>query len=131
MLQRIYGNLLGKTKDLQALRHSFEEAAKRDHRKLGKQLGLFHMQEELRYGVLASGMVGQPIKCLNNIYVSTTRKRLFRGKTPQVVDRIFVGKSLAIGQTSRQYVYHTHSENRDYAVKPMNCPYHVQILTKV
>jgi threonyl-tRNA synthetase len=127
MLQRIYGTAWGDKKDLQAYLHRLEEAEKRDHRKVGKALGLFHTQEE------APGMVfwhekGWTIYQQIEQYIRD--KLRFNGygevRTPQVVDRSLWEKS---GHWEKFHagMFTTHSENRDYAIKPMNCPCHVQI----
>ncbi len=130
MLQRIYGTAWGDKKDLQAYLHRLEEAEKRDHRRLGKALGLFHTQEE------AAGMVfwhekGWTIYQLIEQYIRN--KLRFHGygevRTPQIVDRSLWEKS---GHWEKFHagMFTTHSENRDYAIKPMNCPCHVQIFNQ-
>ncbi len=127
MLQRIYGTAWTDKKALKAYLKRLEEAEKRDHRKLGRQLDLFHSQEE------APGMVfwhdnGWLIWQQVEQYVrDTLRKHGYQEvKTPQVVDRSLWEKS---GHWDKfgDMMFTTHSENRDYAVKPMNCPCHVQI----
>jgi threonyl-tRNA synthetase len=127
MLQRIYGTAWGDKKELQSYLHRLEEAEKRDHRKLAKTLDLFHVQEE------APGMVFWHEKgwALYQQIEQYIRQKL-RGhgygevKTPQLVDRSLWEKS---GHWDKfgAMIFTTHSENRDYAVKPMNCPCHVQI----
>lgn len=130
MLQRIYGTAWGDKKDLQAYLHRLEEAEKRDHRKLGKSLGLFHAQEE------APGMVfwhekGWAIYQQIEQYIREKLKKNGYGevRTPQVVDRSLWEKS---GHWDKFHagMFTTHSENRDYAIKPMNCPCHVQIFNQ-
>lgn len=130
MLTRIYGTAWANKKDLKAYLHRLEEAEKRDHRKLGKKLNLFHAQEE------APGMVfwhekGWSIYQEVEKYI---RKELRlhnyqEVKTPQVVDRSLWEKS---GHWDKfgDMMFTTHSENRDYAVKPMNCPCHIQIFNQ-
>jgi threonyl-tRNA synthetase len=127
MLQRIYGTAWGDKKDLQAYLHRLEEAEKRDHRKLAKTLDLFHVQEE------APGMVFWHEKgwVLYQQIEQYIRQKLHghgygEVKTPQLVDRSLWEKS---GHWDKfgAMIFTTHSENRDYAVKPMNCPCHVQI----
>lgn len=127
MLQRIYGTAWGDKKDLQAYLHRLEEAEKRDHRKLGKALNLFHTQEE------APGMVFWHEKgwIIYQEIEQYIRKKLRANgyqevKTPQLVDRVLWEKS---GHWDKfgTMIFSTHSENRDYAVKPMNCPCHIQI----
>ncbi|MDP2902373.1 MAG: threonine--tRNA ligase [Methylovulum sp.] len=127
MLQRIYGTAWGDKKELQAYLHRLEEAEKRDHRKLGKVLDLFHAQEE------APGMVfwhekGWIIYQQVEQYIRQKLRANGYGevKTPQVVDRSLWEKS---GHWDKfgSMIFTTHSEHRDYAIKPMNCPCHVQI----
>ncbi len=127
MLQRIYGTAWADKKQLKAYLHRLEEAEKRDHRKLGKRLGLFHFQEE------APGMVfwhdhGWTIYQAIEQYI---RARIRADgyeevKTPQVVDRSLWEKS-GHWDKFHEHMFCTSSESRDYAVKPMNCPCHVQI----
>ena len=127
MLQRIYGTAWSDKKELQAYLHRLEEAEKRDHRKLAKTLDLFHAQEE------APGMVFWHEKgwiIYQQIEQYIREKLRVNGygevKTPQVVDRSLWEKS---GHWDKfgAMIFTTHSENRDYAIKPMNCPCHVQI----
>ena len=127
MLQRIYGTAWNDKKELQAYLHRLEEAEKRDHRKLAKTLDLFHSQEE------APGMVfwhekGWIIYQQVEQYIRQKLRHHGYGevKTPQVVDRSLWEKS---GHWDKfgSMIFTTHSENRDYAIKPMNCPCHVQI----
>jgi len=127
MLQRVYGTSWANKKDLKAYLHRLEEAGKRDHRKLGKQLDLFHSQEE------APGMVfwhdnGWKIYQEVEQYIrQKLRQHDYQEvKTPQVVDRALWEKS-GHWDKFQDMMFTTHSENRDYAVKPMNCPCHVQI----
>ncbi len=127
MLQRIYGIAWANKKDLKAYLHRLEEAEKRDHRKLGKQQDLFHMQEE------APGMVFWHDKgwIIYQEVEQYVRKVLVKNnyqevRTPQVVDRSLWEKSGHWDKFS-DMMFTTHSENRDYAVKPMNCPCHIQI----
>lgn len=127
MLQRIYGTAWTSKKELKAYLHRLEEAEKRDHRKLGKKLDLFHMQEE------APGMVfwhdkGWIIYQEVEQYIRNTLKKhnYQEVRTPQVVDRSLWEKS---GHWDKfgDMMFTTSSENREYAVKPMNCPCHIQI----
>ncbi|MGZ8236036.1 threonine--tRNA ligase [Methylobacter tundripaludum] len=127
MLQRIYGTAWGDKKDLQAYLHRLEEAEKRDHRKLAKTLDLFHSQEE------APGMVfwhekGWVIYQQVEQYIREKLRVNGYGevKTPQVVDRSLWERS-GHWEKFGDMIFTTHSENRDYAIKPMNCPCHVQI----
>jgi len=127
MLQRVYGTAWINKKDLKDYLHRLEEAEKRDHRRLGKQLNLFHTQEE------APGMVFWHDKgwvIYQQIEQYIRRKLRQRGyqevRTPQVVDRSLWEKS-GHWEKFHEMMFTTSSENRDYAVKPMNCPCHVQI----
>ncbi|MDP1681987.1 MAG: threonine--tRNA ligase [Burkholderiales bacterium] len=130
MLQRVYGTAWAKKEDLDAYLYRLEEAEKRDHRKLGKQLDLFHLQDE------APGMVfwhpkGWVIWQQIEQYI---RKQLtIHGyqevKTPMVMDRVLWEKS-GHWENYRENMFTTASENRDYAVKPMNCPGHIQIFNQ-
>jgi threonyl-tRNA synthetase len=127
MLQRIYGTAWAKKEDLDAYLHRLEEAEKRDHRKLAKQLDLFHMQED------APGMVfwhpnGWTIWQEVEQYMRAKfRKYGYREvRTPTILDRALWEKS-GHWENYRDNMFTTHSEARDYAVKPMNCPGHVQI----
>ncbi|MBI5936225.1 MAG: threonine--tRNA ligase [Betaproteobacteria bacterium] len=127
MLQRIYGTAWAKKEDLDAYLHRLEEAEKRDHRRLGKQLDLFHMQDE------APGMVfWHPHGWVIWQQIEQYMRDKFHDygyqevKTPTVMDRTMWEKS-GHWENYRENMFTTASENRDYAVKPMNCPGHVQI----
>jgi threonyl-tRNA synthetase len=127
MLQRIYGTAWAKKEDLDAYLHRLEEAEKRDHRKLSRQLDLFHMQDE------APGMVFWHPKgwvIWQQIEQYMRQKFVEYGyqevRTPAVMDRALWEKS-GHWDNYRENMFTTASENRDYAVKPMNCPGHVQI----
>jgi len=127
MLQRIYGTAWGDKKALKQYLFQLEEAEKRDHRKLGRQLELFHLQEE------APGMVfWHPAgwTLWQSIEQYMREKQRLNGyqevKTPMVVDRSLWEKS-GHWEKYSEHMFTTQSENRDYAVKPMNCPCHVQI----
>ena len=127
MLQRIYGTAWAKKEDLDAYLHRLEEAEKRDHRKLAKQLDLFHMQDD------APGMVfwhpnGWTIWQEVEQYMRAKfREYGYREvRTPTILDRALWEKS-GHWENYRDNMFTTHSEARDYAVKPMNCPGHVQI----
>ena len=127
MLQRVYGTAWSSKDDLKDYLYRLEEAEKRDHRKIGKTQDLFHMQEE------APGMVFWHEKgwTLYQI-VEQYMRGVFRDNdykevhTPQLIDRTLWEKS---GHWDKfgDAMFTTSSENRDYAVKPMNCPAHIQI----
>jgi threonyl-tRNA synthetase len=127
MLQRVYGTAWAKKDEQDAYLNMLEEAEKRDHRRLAKQLDLFHMQEE------APGMVfwhpkGWVVWQQIEQYMRTALDRAgYREvKTPLMMDRVLWEKS-GHWENYRENMFTTESEKRDYAVKPMNCPGHVQI----
>ncbi len=127
MLQRIYGTAWRNKDDLKAYLHRLEEAEKRDHRKIGKALDLFHTQEE------APGMVfwhdkGWTIYLVIEDYIRTRlRARGYQEvHTPQIIDRSLWERS-GHWDKFRENMFTTSSENRDFAIKPMNCPAHIQI----
>lgn len=129
-LQRIYGTAWADKKDLKAYIQRIEEAEKRDHRKIGKALDLFHMQEE------APGMVfwhpnGWTIWQVLEQYMRKVQKDsgYLEIKTPQIVDRSLWEKS-GHWENYGDMMFTTHSEKRDYAIKPMNCPCHVQVFNQ-
>ena len=127
MLQRIYGTAWLRKEDLDAHLHRLEEAEKRDHRRLGRALHLFHMQDE------APGMVfwhpkgwtlwQQVEQYMRAKFVEWGYQEV---RTPTVMDRALWERS-GHWENYRDNMFTTASENRDYAVKPMNCPGHVQI----
>jgi threonyl-tRNA synthetase len=130
MLQRVYGTAWAKKEDLAQYLHMLEEAEKRDHRKLGKALDLFHLQDE------APGMVFWHPKgwSLWQSIEQYMRKTLTAAgyqeiKTPMVMDRVLWEKS-GHWENYRDNMFTTESEKRDYAVKPMNCPGHVQVFNQ-
>ena len=127
MLQRIYGTAWASKEELAAYIQRIEEAEKRDHRKLGKQLDLFHLQDE------APGMVFWHPRgwTLWQIIEQHMRRELDAAgyrevKTPQILDKTFWEKS-GHWENYKDNMFTTQSEKREYAVKPMNCPGHVQI----
>jgi len=127
MLQRIYGTSWANKKELKQYLHRIAEAEKRDHRKIGKALDLFHSQEE------APGMIFWHDKgwTLNLIIQNYIREKLkWHGyqeiNTPQIVDRSLWEKS-GHWDKYQDMMFTTSSENRDYAVKPMNCPCHILV----
>ena len=127
MLQRIYGTAWAKKEDQEAYLHMLAEAEKRDHRKLGKQLDLFHMQDE------APGMIfwhpkgwtlwQQVEQYMRKIYQDNGYQEV---KCPQIIDLSLWEKS-GHWENFKDSMFTTASENRDYAVKPMNCPGHIQV----
>jgi threonyl-tRNA synthetase len=130
MLQRIYGTAFPDKKQLKAHLVRLEEAAKRDHRKLGKQLDLYHMQQE------APGMVfwhhnGWTIfrELEQFIRAKLTEYDYQEVKGPLIMDRVLWERS---GHWDKyaDYMFTTQSESREYALKPMNCPGHVQIFNQ-
>ncbi|PCJ44550.1 MAG: threonine--tRNA ligase [Alphaproteobacteria bacterium] len=130
MLQRIYGTAWRTKKELKAYLHRLEEAEKRDHRKLGKEMKLFHFQEE------AAGMpfwhpAGWTIYQQVEAYIR--RKQQKYGyqeiKTPQLVDRSLWEKS-GHWEKFREHMYTTEADGRALAFKPMNCPCHVQVFNQ-
>jgi threonyl-tRNA synthetase len=127
MLQRIYGTAWATKDDLKDYLHRLEEAEKRDHRKLGKHLDLFHIQDN------APGMVFWHPKgwSLWQEIENYMRKKFMEYdyqeiKTPTVLDKSLWEKS-GHWDNYHENMFVTSSENRDYAVKPMNCPGHVQV----
>ena len=126
-LQRIYGTAWAKKEDLEAYLHMLDEAEKRDHRKLGRQLDLFHLQEE------APGLVfWHPHGWTVWQEIEQYMRRVYRDngyqevRCPQILDRSLWEKS-GHWEHYKDNMFTTESEKRDYAVKPMNCPGHVQI----
>jgi len=130
MLQRIYGTAWAKKEEQDAYLNLLEEAEKRDHRRLGTQLDLFHVQEE------APGMVfwhpkgwavwQQIEQYLRRVYQDNGYLEV---RCPQVLDRGLWEKS-GHWENYKELMFTTESEKRDYAIKPMNCPGHVQIYNK-
>jgi threonyl-tRNA synthetase len=130
MLQRIYGTAWAKKEEQDAYLTMLEEAEKRDHRRIGTLLDLFHMQEE------APGLVfWHPKGWTLWQQVEQYMRRVYRDngyqevRCPQILDRSLWEKS-GHWENYKEHMFTTSSENRDYAVKPMNCPGHVQIYNK-
>ena len=130
MLQRIYGTAWKSSKELKEYLSRIEEAEKRDHRKLGKKYSLFHSQEE------APGMVfwhpkGWTIYRILEDFIreTITRYDYQEVKSPQLVDRSLWEKS-GHWDKFKEDMFTTTSENREYAIKPMNCPCHIQIFNQ-
>lgn len=127
MLQRVYGTAFTKKEELDTYLHQLEEAEKRDHRKLGKALDLFHMQDN------APGMVfwhpkgwsiwQQVEQYLRRVYLESGYQEV---KCPQILDRS-LWEASGHWEHYKDNMFTTASENRDYAVKPMNCPGHIQV----
>ncbi len=127
MLQRVYGTAWAKKDELDAYLHQLEEAEKRDHRKLGKALDLFHVQDN------APGMVfwhpkgwtiwQQVEQYLRQVYKDAGYQEI---RCPSILDRSLWEKS-GHWEHYKDNMFTTASENRDYALKPMNCPGHVQV----
>jgi threonyl-tRNA synthetase len=127
MLQRIYGTAWAKKEDLEAYLHRIEEAEKRDHRKLGRALDLFHQQDE------APGMVFWHPKGWSIWQeVEQYMRRVYRDngyqevRGPQIMDRSLWERS-GHWQNFKDSMFTTESETRDFAIKPMNCPGHILI----
>ena len=130
MLQRIYGTCWLTQKDLDEYLHRLEEAEKRDHRKIGKQLSLFHSQEE------APGMIfWHPRGTTIYVIVENFMRQVMATagydeiKTPQIMARELWEKS-GHWDKFQDMMFTTNSENRTYAIKPMNCPGHVQVFNR-
>ena len=130
MLQRIYGTAWAKKEDQDAYLKMLEEAEKRDHRRLGTQLDLFHMQEE------APGLVfWHPKGWTLWQQVEQYMRRVYRDngyqevRGPQILDKSLWERT-GHWQNFRDSMFTTASENRDYALKPMNCPGHILIFNK-
>ena len=127
MLTRVYGTAWAKKEDLQAYLHRLEEAEKRDHRKLGKALDLFHMQDE------APGLVfwhpkgwalwQQVEQYMRTVYLNGEYQEI---RCPQILDRKLWEKS-GHWENYKENMFTTESEKRDYALKPMNCPGHIEV----
>ena len=130
MLQRIYGTAWADKKQLKKYIQQIEEAEKRDHRRLGKQMDLFHFQEEAPGMVFWHARGWQLYRTVEQYIRHKLAKYQYNEvHTPQVLDRSLWEKS---GHWDKfgDMIFSTHSENREYAVKPMNCPGHVQIFNQ-
>ncbi|MFM7524309.1 MAG: threonine--tRNA ligase, partial [Betaproteobacteria bacterium] len=127
MLQRIYGTAWTKKEDQEAYLHMLEEAEKRDHRKLGRQLDLFHFQDEapgLIFWHPKGWTIWQQVEqYMRHVYQDNGYQEV---KAPQILDRSLWEKS-GHWDNYKDNMFTTDSENRAYALKPMNCPGHVQI----
>ena len=127
MLQRIYGTAWAKKEDQDAYLHMLEEAEKRDHRRLGRSLDLFHFQDEapgLIFWHPKGWTIWQQVEqYMRRVYQENGYQEV---KAPQILDRSLWEKS-GHWDNYKENMFTTESENRVYAVKPMNCPGHVQI----
>ncbi len=127
MLQRIYGTAWADEKQLKAYLTMLEEAEKRDHRRLGRELDLFHIQEEAVGQVFWHDKGWTIYRTLENYIRNKIRKRGYSEvKTPVLVDRVLWEKS-GHWEKFRDAMFTAESEERVLALKPMNCPCHVQI----
>ncbi len=127
MLQRIYGTAWGHRKQLKEYLHRLEEAEKRDHRRLGQQLDLFHHQEEAPGMVFWHDKGWRIYKVIEQYIRDLLHDNGYQEvHTPEIIDRSLWEKS-GHWDKFRSGMFTTHSENRDYAIKPMNCPAHIQI----
>jgi threonyl-tRNA synthetase len=130
MLQRIYGTAWGKKEDQDAYLRMLEEAEKRDHRRLGTQLDLFHMQEEapgLVFWHPKGWVLWQAVEQYMRLVYRENGYREVRA--PQILDRSIWEKT-GHWENFKENMFTTSSENRDYAIKPMNCPGHILIYNK-
>ncbi len=129
MLQRIYGTAWLKKEDQDAYLHMLEEAEKRDHRRLAKQLDLFHFQDEapgLVFWHPKGWAIWQEVEqYMRRVYQQENYQEV---KAPQILDRSLWEKS-GHWENYKDNMFTTDSENRAYALKPMNCPGHVQIFS--
>jgi threonyl-tRNA synthetase len=130
MLQRIYGTAWAKKEDQESYLHMLEEAERRDHRRLARQLDLFHMQDEapgLVFWHPNGWTIWQQIEqYMRGVYRDNGYQEV---KCPQILDRTLWEKS-GHWENFRENMFTTESENRDYAIKPMNCPGHIQIFNE-
>lgn len=130
MLQRIYGTAWESEESLKNHLHILEEAAKRDHRKLGREMDLFHTQEEAAGSVFwhpKGWTIYREIE--NYIRAKLEKNNYVEVKTPQMVDKILWEKS-GHWEKFRENMFVAESEERTLAIKPMNCPCHVQIFNQ-
>ena len=127
LLQRIYGTAFAKKEELAQYLHMLEEAEKRDHRKLGKSLDLFHMQDEapgLVFWHAKGWTIWQEVEqYMRAVYRDNGYQEV---KGPQILDRTLWEKT-GHWENYKDNMFTTESENRSYALKPMNCPGHIQI----
>src|SRR5215831_8416457 len=130
MLQRIYGTAWAKKEELEQYLHRLEEAEKRDHRKLGRELDLFHLQDEAPWMLFwhpKGWAVWQQVEqYMRKVYQNNGYQEV-RG--PMILDRSLWERS-GHWANYKENMFTTESEKRDYAIKPMNCPGHIQIFNK-
>lgn len=127
MLQRVYGTAWQDKKALEDYLHRLEEAEKRDHRRIGKQLDLFHTQEEAPGMIFWHDKGWTVYRIVENYIRGITEEQHYQEvRSPQMVDRSLWEKS-GHWDKFRDEMFTTNTENRDYAVKPMSCPCHIQI----
>lgn len=130
MLQRIYGTAWTNKEDQKNYLHRLEEAEKRDHRKLGKQLDLFHLQDEAPGMVFwhpKGWMLWQQIEqYMRNVLNNNGYQEI---RTPSILDRSLWMRS-GHWENFRENMFSTQSDERDFAIKPMNCPGHIQVFNQ-
>jgi len=130
MLQRIYGTAWARKEDQDAYLRMLEESEKRDHRRLGTQLDLFHLQEEapgLAFWHPKGWVLWQQVEqYMRRVYRDNGYQEV---RAPQILDRSLWERT-GHWQNFRESMFVTSSENRDYAIKPMNCPGHILIYNK-
>ena len=130
MLQRIYGTAWADKKQLKQYLHQLAEAEKRDHRKIGKQLDLFHLQEQAPGMVFWHAKGWQVYKSLREFMSREQVKRGYQEiNTPQVVD-MSLWEASGHADKFGDDMFTVESENRTFAIKPMNCPCHVQVFNQ-
>lgn len=130
MLQRIYGTAWPNTEALDAYLHRLQEAEKRDHRKIGRQLNLFHTQEEAPGMVFWHDRGWRIYQQVVSYMQEQLREHGYQEvRTPQVLERSLWERS-GHWEKFRELMFTTESEKREYAIKPMNCPGHVQIFNQ-
>ena len=130
MLQRIYGTCWRTKKDLEEYLHRIEEAEKRDHRKLGKVLDLFHFQEESPGAVFWHQKGWSLFQSLVNFMRNKqTEAGYLEVNTPEMLDKTLWEKS-GHWEKFQEHMYTTDADEKTFAIKPMNCPGHVQVFNQ-
>lgn len=127
MLQRIYGTAWAKKEDQDAYLHMLEEAEKRDHRRLGRSLDLFHFQDEAPGLIFWQQKAGRSGNRSNSTCVASIRKMAIRKSRGRRFWIRSLWEKSGHWDNYKENMFTTESENRIYALKPMNCPGHVQI----